>query len=126
MWKFSYDLLEQFSMLVNEVLAQAGPHKLRIEEIEENRDKIKEAIGLITEVNEDVLTKYLAHPIKKNVATNEFVNKIHRDMKKEVVDKICDGELELEKMNMSKLEDITKACQMWMSYVEDLAFKKAS
>jgi hypothetical protein len=47
-------------------------------------------------------------------------------MKNEVVDKICDGELEFEKMKMSKIEYITKEYHAWMDYVEDLASKKAS
>jgi hypothetical protein len=38
-------------------------------------------------------------------------------MKKEVVEKICDGEMEFEKMNMSKIEDIIKAYHAWMDYV---------
>jgi hypothetical protein len=47
-------------------------------------------------------------------------------MKNEVVNRICDGELEFEKMKTSKIEYINKAYHAWMDYVEDLATKKAS
>ena len=47
-------------------------------------------------------------------------------MKNEVVDKICDGELEFEKMKTRKIEYITKLYHEWMDYVEDLASNKAS
>jgi hypothetical protein len=80
MWNFIDEILEKFSMSVNEELSQAGPRKLRIIEVDHNRDSSKQSIEQIIKVNKNILRKYFIHPIKKTAVVNEFVNKIHVDL----------------------------------------------
>jgi hypothetical protein len=41
-------------------------------------------------------------------------------------DRVYDGEMELEKMKLNRLGEITKAYDSWVTYVEDIASKRSS
>jgi hypothetical protein len=47
-------------------------------------------------------------------------------MKREVVDMIYDGEIEIEKMNLNRIEEINEAYDSWITYKEKIASEKSS
>jgi hypothetical protein len=55
-----------------------------------------------------------------------YIKRVHRDLKREFIDIIYYGELQIEKMNMNKIEDIYKACDSWSTYKENIASEKSS
>jgi uncharacterized protein Yka (UPF0111/DUF47 family) len=81
MWNYVDELLEQFKIPVMDEITQVGPIKLRITKVEDKIDNSKQAIEKLIEVNKDILSQYLIQPIKQASYTNDFENKIHRDLK---------------------------------------------
>jgi hypothetical protein len=104
--------------------------------VEEGRDNNKQAIEQftevkkevlieqLTEVNKEVLIQHLTQSIKCASTIDEFVKRIHRDLKREVVDQVYDGEVKLEKMKLDRIGEITQAYDSWVTYVEGLTSKK--
>lgn len=52
------------------------------------------------------------------------MKKIEKEIKRELVMKLCDGELQLEKMQLNKLEEVRKNYELWTTYIEEKASKK--
>jgi hypothetical protein len=48
--------------------------------------------------------------VQKNLI---FIRKTEQGLKMEVTTKICDGEIDLEKMHLSKLETFLKDYELW-------------
>jgi hypothetical protein len=52
--------------------------------------------------------------------TRNFIKKTTLELKLEVSTKICDGELDLEKMQLDKLEEIMKDYSLWREYRDQM------
>jgi len=72
------------------------------------------------------LNKYLIQPVKLATAGNAYIKIIHRDLKREVTDIVYDGELQIKKMKMNKIEEITNAYDSWTTYKEKIDSEKSS
>jgi hypothetical protein len=55
-----------------------------------------------------------------------YTKKVHRDLEQGVAVKIYDGEVKIERMLLSKVEEISKYHDLWTSYRENLATKEPS
>jgi hypothetical protein len=84
-------------------LDQTSPSELRIAEVNHNRDNSKQAIDLLQDVNKEILNEYLIKQVKLPTATDAYIKKIHIDIKKEVAERICNGELHIEKMKLDRI-----------------------
>jgi hypothetical protein len=51
----------------------------------------------LQQIDKDSFHKYLVNPIKLNTLARDYVKKISQEIKRDVVKKICDGELQLGK-----------------------------
>jgi hypothetical protein len=58
--------------------------------------------------------------------TQNFIKKTEQELKLEVSTKICDGELDLEKMQLSKLEEIMKDYALWKEYWDHMEAQRIS
>lgn len=45
------------------------------------------------------------------------MKKIEKEIKRELVMKLCDGELQLEKMQLNKLDEVRKNYELWTTYM---------
>jgi hypothetical protein len=79
----------------------ASLRELRIEEVEEKREASQLFIEHLTKVNKEVLNDYLMKPIKLITLAKNFIKKTEKNLNLEVTIKICDGELDLEKMHFT-------------------------
>jgi hypothetical protein len=55
--------------------------------------------------------------------SDAYIKIIHRDLKREVVDIVYDGELQIENMKLNIIEEITKAYDSWTTYKENIALR---
>jgi hypothetical protein len=86
---------------------------LRIDEVEETRETIQKDIEHLTEVNREVLNEYMINPIKSDHNDQDFIKRTEKQLKLEVTTKICDGEQDLEKMQLIKIEKIMEDYALW-------------
>jgi len=56
----------------------------------------------------------------------ECIQNTEQSLKIEVTTKICDGELDLEKMQLSRLETILKYYELWKEYRDKMELHKVS
>jgi len=82
----------------------APPIKLRITEVEEKREISQVAIDQLTEENQGIIDEYLLNPMKLITMTQNFIKRTTKELNMKVSTKICDGELDLEKMQSSNIE----------------------
>jgi hypothetical protein len=103
-------------------LEEAGPNDINLKEVIENNDTRKFEINQLKDMGKYSLKKYLVNVIKLNTLAKNYVKKIEQEIKRDVVTKLCDGELQLEKMKLGRLEEVHKDFKLCTTYME----KKAS
>jgi hypothetical protein len=89
---------------------------LRIVEVEEKREIGQVFIDQFTEVSQGILDEYFLNPMKLITMTQDFIKRTTQELILEVSTKIYNGELDLEKMQSSKLEEILKEHALWKEY----------
>jgi hypothetical protein len=72
--------------------------------VEKHRETSKVNIELLTKINKDSLEEYLLRPVKLITMAREFIKSTTQELKQEVSTKVCDGELDVEKMQSKKLQ----------------------
>jgi hypothetical protein len=97
-WNSSDEILEYFGIETMACLEEVGPSELKLKYVIENKDASREEISELKKVNIDLWHKYLANPIKLNTSVKYYVKKIEQEIKRDVVMKLFDGELQLENM----------------------------
>jgi hypothetical protein len=65
-------------------------------------------------------------PIKLITLAKNFIKNTKQDLKLEVTTKICDGELDLEKMQLCKLENIMEDYVLWKEYKDQMESQRLS
>lgn len=116
LWNSVDDILEEFGMPVMEELSQAAPSKLRVADVDQKRDTSTELIRQLTEVNKDVLNSFLVSPIRLATLSDDYVQQLGKDLKREVIEKICVSELQLEQMKYARISHILEVHEMWKPY----------
>jgi hypothetical protein len=119
-------LLEEFGMEVMLNLDEATPSELRIAEVETKRDSNQQAIDQITEINKEVLNEHLVKPTRLVTMAKDYIRNTEQSIKLEVAAKICDGELDLEKMQLNRLDVILKYYNLWKDYRDNMELQKTS
>jgi hypothetical protein len=66
--------------------------------VEEHREISRVNIENLTEVNKESLEEHLLKPVRLITMTQNFVKRTTQELKQEVSTKVCDGELDIEKM----------------------------
>jgi hypothetical protein len=61
-----------------------------------------------------------------NTSAKDYVKKIRQEIKKDVITKLCDGELQLEKMKLEILEEFHKNFKLWTAYMEKKTSKQVA
>jgi hypothetical protein len=56
----------------------------------------------------------------------EYIKKTEHSIKLKVTTKICDGELDLEKMQLNRLDVILKDYKLWKEYRDTMELQKNS
>jgi hypothetical protein len=126
LWNSSDDLLEGFGMQVMQRLDEATPSELRIAEVETQRDLNKKVIDQIKEVNKEILSEYLMKPTRLITLTKYYLKRIQQDIKLEIASRICDGELQVEKMQLSRIDVVLKKFELWKAYRDNIESNKTS
>jgi hypothetical protein len=65
-------------------------------------------------------------PTRLITLAKEFIKNTEKGLKLEVTTKICDGEMDLEKMQLSRLETILKDYELWKEYRDKMELHKVS
>jgi hypothetical protein len=52
--------------------------------------------------------------------SNSYIQIVHKDLKQDVVQKIYDGEMQIEGMKLDHVEEISKAHELWTAYRKSL------
>jgi transposase len=65
-------------------------------------------------------------PMKLITLAKRFIKNIEQELKLEVTTKICDGELDLEKMQLRKLEKIMEDYALWKEYRDQMESQRVS
>jgi hypothetical protein len=52
--------------------------------------------------------------------TRNFIKRVAQELRLEVSTKVCDGELDLEKMQSSRIEEIMKEHALWKQYRDQM------
>jgi hypothetical protein len=73
-----------------------------IEYVEARRNLNMKAIEVIEEVDREVLETRIIRPNKLILSTKHFIQQTKEALKIEVITPICDGEIDLEKMQLRK------------------------
>ena len=60
------------------------------------------------------------NPMKIITLDKSFIKNIEQELKLEVTTKICDGELDLEKMKLIKMEKIMEEYALWNEYKDQM------
>jgi hypothetical protein len=68
----------------------------------------------------------LINPIRIVTLAHNFINNIEKELKIEVTTKIFDGKLDLEKMQLSKLENIMENYALWNKYKDKMESQRVS
>jgi hypothetical protein len=66
------------------------------------------------------------NPIRLIKLAHNFIKKTENELKLEVTTKICDGELDLEKMQLSNLEKIMEDYALWKEYKDQMESQRVS
>jgi hypothetical protein len=54
---------------------------------------------VLEKIDKEIVNQYMIQPMKCMLVTEDFIKSTRKDLKTEVIDRICDGELELEERN---------------------------
>jgi len=107
-------------------LNDASHGEIRIAEVGKKKDTIQEAIEQSTKVNKDILKEQLMKPSRLVTLSKEFIKNTKKGFKMEVKSKICDGDMDLENMQLSRLETILKDYELWKVYRDKMELHKVS
>ena len=72
--------------------------KIGITEVEEHKKIRKKNIENLTEINKESVEEHLLKPVRLITMNKNFFKRTSQELKKEVSTKVCDGEMDIEKM----------------------------
>jgi len=117
-WNSSDQILEYFGIETMACLEEASTNEIKLKDVTKHRDMIKYKINQLKQIDKDIFHKYLVNPIKINTLAKDYVKKIKQEIKRDVVTKLCDGEMQLENMKLDRLEEVHKKFKLWTTYME--------
>jgi predicted DNA-binding protein YlxM (UPF0122 family) len=103
--KWFNDLFEEFGMQLMPPIDESTPAKFRIAEVEEHREISKMNIENLIEINKESLEEYMLKLVRLITMTQNFVKRTTQELKQEVSTKVCDGELDIEKMQVREIKE---------------------
>jgi hypothetical protein len=77
-------------------------------------------------VNKEVLGKNIINPIKLISLAKDFMQQTEQSLKIEVTNPICDSEIDLENMQMGRIDVILKDFKLWKEYRDKMQQLKTS
>jgi hypothetical protein len=104
LWNSSDDILEKFRFPMMDKLNQEVPSTLMIAEAEWGRYEIKHAIEQPNQINKEILNNHLIKLVKLETVDDSYTKKVHGDLEQGVAINIYHGEVQIERMQLSKVE----------------------
>jgi hypothetical protein len=95
---------------------EAKPTTIRIIDVEKHKEVSRVNIENLTQVKNESLEEHMLKPTKFISMNQDFVKCTTWELKQEFSIKVCDGELEVEKMQSGKLENNMIYYSIWKEY----------
>jgi hypothetical protein len=95
---------------------EATPTKVKIDEVEEHMEIRKVNIENLTKLNKESLEEHLLKLVRIITMTQNFVKHTTQELKQDVSTKVCDEELDIEKMQSESLKKIMENYSLWKEY----------
>jgi hypothetical protein len=102
-------------------LEEACPNELNLNDVAKHRDTRKDGISQLKKIDKDRLHKYMVNLVKLNTSAKYYVRRIRKEIKRDIVTMLYDGEIQLEKMKLDKLEEVHNIFELWTTYIENKA-----
>jgi hypothetical protein len=117
-WNSSDQKLEDFGIETMACLEEESTNELKLKDVTKHRDTSKDMVNQLKQIDKDSFHKYLVNPINLNTWAKDYVKKIEQEIKRDVVTKLCDGEMQLKNMKLDRLEEVHKKFKLWTTYME--------
>jgi hypothetical protein len=90
--------LKKFGMHLMPPIDEETLAKIGITKVEEHMEIRKKNIENLTEINKESVEENLLKPVRLITMNKNFFKRTSQELKKEVSTKVCDGEMDIEKM----------------------------
>jgi len=100
--------MKEFEMQLLLSIDEVTPLTTRIIEVEKHKKISQVSIQSLTHIGKESLEEHLFRPSQLIIKIQQFVKSTVTELQQEVSDKVCNGELIIERLQSGKLDDIMK------------------